>query len=166
MSPHPQPCHQAQSCTSPASSPRMLESIFAPVGISIMPTPAGQSCWSLVSSSSPVPSTACPGPGCTLQTQAAGAFIGQRGTVVSWPRTLARKMGRDDGVNMVELIQAELAGLDTEREEKSRKMPKGLDSSSWAHRAPFTKMREAPTAEVLHSSCPQKQRLRQRFVCV
>lgn len=47
--------HQAPSCTSPVSSPQMPESTSAPVAISIMPTPAGQSCWSPVSPCLPRP---------------------------------------------------------------------------------------------------------------
>lgn len=55
--------HQAPSSTSPASSPLILGSTFAPVVIIIMPTPAAENCWSLVSSSFSLPRTACPGLG-------------------------------------------------------------------------------------------------------
>ena len=44
--------------------------------------------------------------------------------MVSWMRTLARKMGRDDGVKMVELIPAELAGLDTQKEKSLGRCPR------------------------------------------
>lgn len=65
----------------------MLESIFVPVVISIMPIPAEQSCWSLVSSYFPIPKT---------------AFLGwaAEGMGVAWMRVLAMEVKRGNGVKI------------------------------------------------------------------
>lgn len=89
--------HQAPSCTSPVSNPQMQESTFAPVVISIMPIPAGQSCLSLVSPSAPVPKMACAGLDCRLDTGSWSLHLPE-GMVVVWMRAPAVELERADGV--------------------------------------------------------------------
>lgn len=118
----PSALHQALSSTSPASSPRMLESTFAPVVISIMPTPAGQNCWSLVSPCFRRLQNCLPWAGLHLQPRQLVHSLPE-GMVVAWMRPLAREMERGDGVKTG--LRAEVVGLDCGHRERetSRMMP-------------------------------------------
>lgn len=131
------PC-QAPSSTSPASSPQMLESTFAPVVISIMPIAAGQSCWSLVSPYFPYPPDCLCWAGLQTQMQAAGAFIQRSGW---WLPGRGHRLWRWREV-MVKTGFRGRIGRTRLWPLRERMMPRGLDSSSRTNGVPFTEMRE------------------------
>lgn len=102
----PSTSRQALSSTSLASSRQMLVSISAPVVISIVPTPAGQSCWSLVSPcSTPPPAGQC---WAGLWTQTVGTSLRWRGW---WCMAGGAGHGDGEGVESRLVLEAELAGL-------------------------------------------------------